>query len=54
MKTNSTELQKLQKYRTLRTILDEKSMRKWRNSKLKHIIRMNDNGHIPDLIWVFS
>ena len=34
--------------------MNEKSLSKWKNQKLKHNSRMDNNCHIPDLVQAFS
>ena len=47
---NSLAVKQLKKYRTPRKIQNGKCLMKWQNQKLKHIKRMDNNCHFPDLV----
>ena len=42
-----------QKYWTLRKIQNEKNLIKWQDQKLKLIKRIDNIGHIPDLVHIY-
>ena len=45
---------KSQKYWFPMKFQNRKSLIKWQNHRIKHIKRMDNNCHIPDLVQAFS